>query len=149
MLSQCAAHGLEATLGDALTHLRTLPADSLGAVTAFHLVEHLPFETVLEMTDEILRVLKPGGLILFETPNPGNVLVGSHTFYLDPTHLRPLPSAMLRFFVEARGFCHVHVRELNPYSSAMLLPEDSQGVAKRINDHLYGAQDYAVIGTKP
>ena len=55
-----------------------------------------PFEVLLSFIDEVLRVLKPGGVALFETPNPDNVLVGSATFYLDPTHQRPLPSGLLK-----------------------------------------------------
>ncbi|MGH9612073.1 MAG: class I SAM-dependent methyltransferase, partial [Bryobacteraceae bacterium] len=89
--------GLDAVLADARRYLDGLPDNCLGAVTAFHVVEHLPFESVLELIDNALRVLKPGGLLVLETPNPQNVLVGSTTFYYDPTHLRPLPSGMLRF----------------------------------------------------
>jgi O-antigen chain-terminating methyltransferase len=148
MLSQCAALELETCQGDAIAHLRGLPDESLGAVTAFHLVEHLVFDRVVEMIDQSLRVLKSGGVIVLETPNPGNVLVGSQTFYMDPTHLHPLPSPMLRFFVEARGFCDLQVLELHPYPASILLPEEPAGIAKRINDYFYGARDYAVIGRK-
>lgn len=135
--------------GDALGYLRGLPDACLGAVTSFHMVEHLPFDVVLTLVDESLRVLKSGGILILETPNPANLLVGAHTFHLDPTHLKPLPSPMLRFFVEGRGFCDVHVRELHPYPEVVRLQDDGSGVARRLNDCLYGPQDYAVIGRKP
>ena len=135
--------------GDALGYLRGLPDACLGAVTSFHMVEHLPFDVVLTLVDESLRVLKSGGILILETPNPANLLVGAHTFHLDPTHLKPLPSPMLRFFVEGRGFCDVHVRELHPYPEVVRLQDDGSGVARRLNDYLYGPQDYAVIGRKP
>jgi O-antigen chain-terminating methyltransferase len=113
------------------------------------MVEHMPFDTILTLVDEALRVLKPGGILILETPNPQNILVGSYTFHFDPTHLKPLPSPMLRFFVEARGFCHVQVRDLHPYPETVRVPDDGKGVAARLNDYLYGPQDYAVIGKKP
>jgi SAM-dependent methyltransferase len=147
MVEYCRAAAFEVERGDALEYLRSLPAQSLGAVTSFHLVEHLPFETVIALVDESLRVLRPGGILILETPNPQNLLVGTHTFYLDPTHLRPLPSAMLRFFVEARGFCQVEVHELHPYDASIRFPDESI-IASRLNDYLYGSQDYAVIGIK-
>lgn len=149
MIERCRSLGLPVEQGDSLAHLNALPDECLGAVTAFHMVEHMPFEVILRLIDEILRVLKPGGVVILETPNPANFSVGAHTFHLDPTHLKPLPSPMLRFFVEGRGFCNVQVRELHPYPEAVLLPNDNGGVASRFNESFYGAQDYAVIGRKP
>ena len=140
--------GLDVVLADARQYLDGLPDNCLGAVTAFHVVEHLPFESVLELIDNALRVLKSGGLLILETPNPQNVLVGSTTFYYDPTHLRPLPSGMLRFFVEARGFCDVVIQELHPYPAAIHFPEDASGIGARLNDLLYGPQDFGIIGRK-
>jgi O-antigen chain-terminating methyltransferase len=148
MIRRCRSQGLEVVQTDALAYLRELPDGSVGAITAFHVVEHLPFDLVLELLDECLRVIRVAGLVVLETPNPQNLQVGAHTFYLDPTHLRPLPSGMLRFFVEARGFCDVHIRDLHPYPPAVLLPQDHDVCAARFNDLMYGAQDYAVIGRK-
>jgi O-antigen chain-terminating methyltransferase len=148
-IQYCKSAGFDVIYGDALSSLGTLRDTSIGAVTSFHMIEHLPFEVTLALIDEALRVLKTGGILILETPNPQNMLVGAHTFYLDPTHLRPLPSAMLRFFVEARGFCNVQVRELNPYPASMRLADDGRGLASRLNDYLYGPQDYSVIGQKP
>ena len=149
VIEYCKSAGLDVVHGDALSCLRALPDASLGALTSFHMIEHLPFDVILSLIDEALRALKTGGILILETPNPQNILVGSHTFYLDPTHLKPLPSAMVRFFVEARGFCNVQVRELNPYPASVRFADDGKGLANRLNDYLYGAQDYAVIGQKP
>ncbi|MGH9343967.1 MAG: methyltransferase domain-containing protein [Terriglobia bacterium] len=140
---------LEVTQSDALSYLRSLADSSLGCITSFHMVEHLPFEITLALVDEALRVLKSGGILILETPNPQNILVASQNFYTDPTHLKPLPSPMLRFFVEARGFCGVQVWDLHPYPEAVRFPDDGRGMANRLNDYLYGPQDYAVIGRKP
>jgi O-antigen chain-terminating methyltransferase len=148
MVERCKALGLPVAQGDSLLYLSSFPDASLGAVTAFHMVEHMPFDVVLTLVDESLRVLKPGGLLILETPNPANLQVGAFSFHLDPTHLKPLPSPMLRFFVEGRGFCDVHVKELHPYPEVVRFADDGRGVASRLNDYFYGPQDYAVIGRK-
>ena len=117
-------------------------------MTGFHFLEHLPFETVIKVLDETVRVLQPGGAAIFETPNPENVRVGSYTFYLDPTHRNPLPSAIVAYIAEARGLCRVQTMLLHPYAKACRVEEDGLDVAKRFNEYFYGPQDYAVIGWK-
>jgi SAM-dependent methyltransferase len=147
MLDTCRDLGLAVEKGDGLRYLEGLRPSSLGLVTAFHVVEHLPFERVIDLIDQCLRVLVPGGLMILETPNPGNVSVGSQNFYMDPTHLKPVPSAMLRFFVEARGFTEVHIAELHPDPEALRLMETSEA-ARFLNMSFFGPRDYAVIGSK-
>jgi O-antigen chain-terminating methyltransferase len=148
LIEACRQRDLDVIESDALAYLRTLPDASVGAVTGFHFLEHLPFETVIKVLDETVRVLQPGGAAIFETPNPENVLVGSHTFYLDPTHRNPLPSAVLTYIAEARGLCRVQTMHLHPYAKACQVEEAGLDVAKRFNEYFYGPQDYAVIGWK-
>ncbi|BAY40818.1 putative methyltransferase [Nostoc sp. NIES-2111] len=146
MVEQCQSRGLKVITSEAISFLRSLPNNSLGAITGFHIIEHLPFAKLINLLDECLRVLKPSGLIIFETPNPDNVLVGSNTFYLDPTHHHPLPSSMIQFLAESRGLCRVRTMKLHPYPEQFNL--SGSDVAERFNELFYGAQDYAVIGYK-
>jgi 2-polyprenyl-3-methyl-5-hydroxy-6-metoxy-1,4-benzoquinol methylase len=146
MIEQCQARGLEAIEADVINYLQSLPENSLGAVTGFHIIEHLPFKTLMRLFSETVRVLKPQGLVIFETPNPDNVLVGSNTFYLDPTHINPLPSATIKFMAEMFGLYNTQVITLHPYPENAKV--DGQGIAERFNDHFYGPQDYAVLGYK-
>jgi O-antigen chain-terminating methyltransferase len=69
-VAQCRERGFDAREMDALTYLRSLPSESIGAVTGFHIVEHLPFDVLMKLLDECARVIKPGGAVVFETPNP-------------------------------------------------------------------------------
>lgn len=149
MIARCRLANLEVAQSDALSYLTSLPDNCFGGVTSFHMVEHIPFERTLALVDEALRVLKPGGILILETPNPENILVGTHNFHMDPTHLKPLPSSMLQFFVEARGFCDVQVWRLHPYPESMRFPDDGKGIANRLSECLYGPQDYAILGRKP
>ena len=143
MLAACQERGLTGQLGDALSTLKELPSESLALVSAFHLVEHLPFEAAQNLVQEALRVLVPGGLLVLETPNSENLTVGTSSFYLDPTHLRPLPAALLEFVAEHAGFCRSKVLYLQ---EAADLHGDSQ-VA--LMDVLSGVSpDYAVVAQK-
>ena len=145
---ECRRRGLEVIESEGLAYLSSLPPQSLGAVTGFHVIEHLPFEVLIKLLDETVRVLKPGGVAIFETPNPENVLVGSHNFYLDPTHRNPLPSSTMRFLAEARALCRVEIMTLHPYPEFLRLEEVGLDIAKRFNKYFYGPQDYAVVGWK-
>jgi hypothetical protein len=135
------------TEADLLDYLRNVPDESVGGVTALHVLEHLPLDALVRVIDESRRILKPGGIAIYETPNPENITVGAHTFYTDRTHVNPLPSATLRFFVEARGLCRAQIWHLNPYPASFSVPELTE-TDKRFNLLFYGPRDYAVIGYK-
>jgi SAM-dependent methyltransferase len=148
LIEQCRQQGLDVVESDALAYLGSLPDSSVGGVTGFHIIEHLRFDVMIRLLDETVRVLKSGGVAIFETPNPENVLVGSYTFYLDPTHRNPLPSAVIKFFGEARGLCRVEIMHLHPHPEALKVEEAGLEVAKRFNEYFYGPQDYAMVGWK-
>ncbi len=143
MLAACRERGLAAQHGDALAALRAQPDASLALVSAFHLVEHLPFDLVRELIAEALRALRPGGLLVMETPNPENLTVGATSFYLDPSHLHPLPPGLLGFAAEHAGFARQRI---------VRLQEDPQlhtGAPLGLINVLEGVSpDYAVVAQK-
>lgn len=148
------AAGLDVQEGDAIDVLRGMPEGSAGALTSMHLVEHLPFEGVVALIDEALRVLRPGGLLLLETPNPENLDVATINFYLDPTHRNPIPPDVLTWLVRVRGFTDVRIERLHherELTAPPLLPDTHEGAAS-INDLLarrLAAPDYAVVARRP
>jgi SAM-dependent methyltransferase len=148
MAEHCRAQGLDVVAGDALAALADRPAESLTVVSGFHIIEHLPFAVLYRVFEEVARVLRPGGLCIFETPNPENLLVGSHTFYHDATHSNPLTPTATGFLAEYHGLHPVEIRRLHPYPAAAKVP-GSDPLTERVNGHLCGPQDYALIGEKP
>ena len=148
MIDECANRDLEVVRGDAIEHLSMVRAESIGAITAFHLIEHLPFAKMFRLFTECARVLRPGGLCIFETPNPDNIRIGSNYFYSDPTHLHPLPSAFTEFVVSFAGFSKVEVLPLHPNTDVVPLNDNPEPFDRFIHHLVFGAQDYAVIGRK-
>ncbi|MES2047916.1 MAG: methyltransferase domain-containing protein [Pseudomonadota bacterium] len=147
MVDACLARGLAARCADAIAVLREQKEGSVGAVTGFHIIEHLPFEQLLALFDAALHALCPGGVIIFETPNPENLKVGACNFYFDPTHLHPIVPQVAEFMARQRGFAHAEILRLHPYPDNHLL-QGGSAVEALLNKELFGPQDYAVIGRK-
>lgn len=143
MLAECRARGLNVRTQDAISALQGLPDASQAIVSGMHLAEHIPFDALQLLVQEALRVLLPAGLLILETPNPENIVVGTANFYLDPTHNRPLPPLLLSFLPEYYGFSRVKILRLQePVSLA-------QTRRFTLHDVLGGVSpDYAVVAQK-
>lgn len=143
MLEACRERGLQVKTCDALSYLKELSADSLAIVSAFHVVEHISFDDLQILLAEAKRVLRPGGLLILETPNPENLAVGACHFYLDPTHLRPIPPELLSFTTEHADFYRSKILRLQETKS--LITDQSP----TLMSVLAGASpDYAVVAQK-
>lgn len=154
MVSEALALGLDVVEQDAVAYLRGLDSESVSAVTSMHLVEHLPYEVLIRLLDEALRVLRAGGVLILETPNPENLTVGSYWFYMDPTHRNPIPPALLQWVVEARGFESAVVDRLTQNRGVFDIQpvgEDVAGASQinKIVGLLTVAPDYAIVARKP
>ncbi len=142
MLQSARDRGLRVYQDDAIDYLKTSPEDAAVLISGFHIAEHLPFEVLMELVTQSLRVLRPGGLLILETPNPENIAVGSNTFYTDPTHERPLPPSLLSFLPEYAGFGRTTIFRLNE-------PPLSPDAPVSLFDVITGASpDYAIIAQK-
>jgi len=144
MLAACQERGLNVELKDAIEALKELPDSSQLVVSGFHVVEHLPFADLQVLVQEALRVLKSGGLLILETPNPENIVVATHNFYLDPTHQSPIPPQLLSFLPEYYGFDRV---------KTVRLQESKELITGKIPLSLHNvlggvSPDYAVIAQK-
>lgn len=148
MIEETLSLDLDAKVQDAIEYLKSLEDETLSVISGFHIVEHLPFEVLVSLFDESLRILKTGGMIIFETPNPENIFVGSCSFYTDPTHINPLPPSTLQFLAQNRGFKDVEIHRLHPVKSP-IYPDIEK--ADDINTLIFAStkeQDYSIIGYK-
>jgi len=148
MVAECVDRQLAVTKADALAHLTALTSETAGAITAFHVIEHLPFASLLRLCAESLRVLRPHGILILETPNPDNLQVGANRFYSDPTHRHPLPHALTRFVMASAGFKKIELLPLHPDANAVALADKATPLERLSYGLFFGAQDYAVIGRK-
>lgn len=143
MLAACSEIGLAVSQQDLIEALQACADESQCVISAFHVVEHISFETLQALQREALRVLVPSGLLILETPNPENLVVGTNNFYLDPTHIRPIPSLLLEFCAEFAGFQRVKTLRLQEN------PALHSAVRIHLIDVLAGVSpDYAVIAQK-
>jgi SAM-dependent methyltransferase len=147
MVNVCLQRGFDAHCTDALSFLRSLPTSSVAAVTGFHVIEHVAFDYLYALVAESYRVLAEGGAVLFETPNPENVLVGSHTFYHDFTHRNPITPTAISFLLKNQGFDDIDIIRSSPYPEEAKVPGNDP-LTERVNGHLCGPQDFAVTGRK-
>ena len=160
LVSECRGRGLDVVQADLLDALRECPAGSLGSVFASHVAEHLPPPALLELLRGAHRALRPGGLLVLETPNPRSVVGFLEVYNRDLTHERPLHPETLAFLAAAEGFTDVRVEERSPVDAASRLqavPADglpgaaatalNENVA-RLNALLYGPQEYALLARR-
>jgi O-antigen chain-terminating methyltransferase len=165
MVARCREAGLAVEQADALAALEAAPDGSLGGVFCAQVIEHLVPETLIALVRLAYAKLRPGGILLCETPNPACLTVFSGAFYVDLTHVKPIHPEAARFLLEAAGFHAVELRYVNPVpADGKLVPLEPlwymrryeeaflgqiNANLERLNQLLWGAQDYAVIGRRP
>ncbi len=164
MVQLCRERGLEAVEGDLFEALAGVPEGSLGGVVSFHVVEHLPAGALDRLVRLAYRALRPGGVLILETPNPLSLVVAARNFWLDPTHVRPVHPESLKLMYELAGFDPVERLDLRPFPEgerlseidlAKLPPEQARladqvnRLRDRIDELLFGYQDYGMVGRKP
>lgn len=142
-VAACRSAGLDVEEADALEALARRPAGSAGAVVAFQVVEHWAPETIFRFLQEARRILAPGGVLVAETVNTDS-LGALRAFYLDPTHVRPVPPAALQFLAEAAGYSDARIEYRAPLPASERLDEHSEN-DRKLNALLFGAQDYALV----
>lgn len=155
MIERCRARGLKVHQSDLLEYLREQSRESLGGVVASHVIEHLSFEKVFSLIALAFDRLKTGGVLLIQSPNPASLFVFSHSFYLDPTHLRPYHPLSTEFFCRQLGFSSTELLFDSPVEERLELSNAAGGsdpvvqdAFTRLNQILFAPQDYTVICKK-
>lgn len=141
----CCGKGLEAECADLFPYLESRQDGSIAGVYCAQVVEHLAPAAVARFIDLLGRKMRSGALVAMETPNPECLAIFATYFYIDPTHTRPVPAALLRYYLQEAGFIGAEVEYLEPAVDAIpSLAELPSGV----RDALFGGLDYAIFARK-
>lgn len=151
--------GRNVRCGDALEVLREAAPGSFGSIISLQVVEHMQLDALLAFLELAAQRLRPGGIFIAETPNPLSMIVLSTHYIMDPTHVRPLHPALLAFLCERAGFREIELRYFEPARTYWLPTLTGEGLPdwasqidenfNRLNEVLFGPQDYAVVARTP
>lgn len=158
MVLFCKEKGLPVIESDLFEYLNTIEDDSVDGIFAAQVIEHLTPDRLLKFIKLAYTKLKPAGTIVLETINPQCLTASANWFYMDLSHVKPVHPLTIQFIFEAEGFKSIQLKYLNPITDRSIpkltiegvngnLEEFNQAVEK-LNQFLYGPQDYAIIGTK-
>jgi O-antigen chain-terminating methyltransferase len=117
---------------------------SLGSIAALHVVEHLPVEALFALFAHAARALRPGGVLMIETPNAESLFLSGSEFWRDPTHLAPRHPAALTLLAREHGFKVEEVRAIHEWPEGTRIPGDSP-LVEAINARLFAPQDLRLI----
>ena len=147
--------GLPAVYGDALEYLKS--RDSVDGIFMGQVVEHMPIETVIEILNVAYEKLTPGSYIIMETPNPMSLAVFTNSFYMDPSHNKPVHPLTLQYLAQKAGFTEANLLFTESSHMPDRIPElngDAEDITafnasmRRVENMLFGSQDYALIARK-
>ena len=162
MVGQCLQKGLNVVQSDAFSYLETVPDGSLDGIFCAQFVEHLEAEAYVRLVSRCAGKLAPSGILVVETPNPECLAIFSQTFFLDPTHVRPIPPALMRLLFAEAGLARITAHFLSPAAAGLpVIPQLASGLTEpdklqawnaavmRFNETFFGGMDYALIGYRP
>ncbi|MGH9347508.1 MAG: class I SAM-dependent methyltransferase [Vicinamibacterales bacterium] len=166
MAQACRERGLDASDGDALAYLASLPDQSLGGLFAAQVIEHFEPAYLLRFIDAAFEKLAPGAPLVLETINPACWFAFFSSYIRDITHTQPVHAETLKYLLVASGFQRVDVRYRSPYPEQHKLQRiDARLVdatpalaewaavanenADKLNRLLFTHLDYAAVGHRP
>lgn len=154
----CELKGLDVVEGDAIQYIENVDEASLDGIFSAQLIEHISTGELVTLCDEAYKKLKKGGCIILETPNPTCLSIYTNSFYIDPTHVKPVHPKFLEYLLREAGFEKIEVLYTESSKVDYRLPtilsdsvdnldEFNEGI-KVLSDVIFGSQDYAIIATK-
>jgi O-antigen chain-terminating methyltransferase len=109
MVALCRAKGFaNIHEADAVAWLDQSVGEAFDAIFSAQFIEHVPFESLVRFVARSYRRLASGGVFIAETVNPQSI-DAFKTFYVDPSHVRPLFPEVMAFLCRSVGFGEVRV----------------------------------------
>ncbi|MBR0085154.1 MAG: class I SAM-dependent methyltransferase [Lachnospiraceae bacterium] len=156
LIAYCRKLGLNVVKDDALNYIKT--HDELGGIFASQVIEHLQTEELIEFLKLTYEKLADGAYLIVETPNPRCLSTFTNAFYMDFSHDKPVHPLTVRYILQRAGFKNIEIVYTEGSRMPYQLPEfKGEGIenldeinegVRKLNDLLYGSQDYAVIAQK-
>lgn len=154
-VQRCLEKGLNVVEGDGINYLESFEDESLDAITAFQVAEHLPTVRLVELCQIAYRKLTKGGILILETPNPTCLSIYTNSFYIDSSHVKPVHPQALDYYAGVAGFTQREIYYTKFSRVGETIPaiagensEEFNKSMKKLTDLIYGSQDYALIATK-
>jgi len=138
------ARGFNVSLAGVPECFADIAGGSLGSIAALHVVEHLPVEALFALFAQAARALRPGGLLMIETPNAESLFVSASEFWRDPTHLAPRHPAALTLLAREHRFDIDEIAAIHEWPEGTKIPGDSP-LVEAINARLFSPQDLRLI----
>jgi SAM-dependent methyltransferase len=125
LVEMCRNRGLT-VIEDDLFHFLTTTEEHFDGVSCNHIIEHMPYEALIDLIEGVHRVLNPGGVLLLNWPNPRSASTQFSNFWKDPTHSRFYDGDFVKAVLSFYGFqlVETHYDSIEPINythDAMLL----------------------------
>lgn len=145
MIDLCLDKGLNVINANLLSYLQSIPDRSIDGAFSAQVIEHLSPRQLFLLLALLSKKLQPGAPLLIETVNT-NCQMALSNFFLDPTHVRPVPPDMLRYMCEQNQL----VPELFIFSSPSPTAQVEHLVKAPVQESIDTTQhlDYALL-TRP
>jgi 2-polyprenyl-3-methyl-5-hydroxy-6-metoxy-1,4-benzoquinol methylase len=145
MVDFCCDRGLKVLQCDLFEYLEGLQDGELDGVLLSQVVEHFSPQQILDLLQLCAKKLELNGVIVIETMNI-SCPIALCNFYLDPSHVRPVPAEMLRFMVEHLSYQVKCLRFSSPLPNRNL--GDVLDLPHGLSQESSAYQDYAVVAVR-
>jgi SAM-dependent methyltransferase len=141
---------------DAINFLKN-SKDSFGGVFSSQFAEHLSVRKLNLLINLVFEKITEGSFFVMETINVKSLSVFSNSVFKDPSHVSPIHPDFLIFLFEEAGFKDVSLIFSSEFNDDEKLKEIvekdendkiSNENLRKLNELLFAAQDYAVVGKK-
>ncbi len=158
-INYCVDRGLPVKQGEALEYLAKCNDNSLGGIFMGQVIEHLTPADLIVLIRLARKKLQADAYFIAETINPQCLMVYIESFYMDPTHTKPVHPLTVKFLVESEGFIDTDILYMSPVSDDFKIPglefeenckniNEFNAAISRFNDLMYGNRDYAIIAKR-
>lgn len=154
----CLDKGLVVEKSDALDFIEKEKDNSLGGIFMGQVVEHLSEDYLFSLLEKCYEKMENGAYFVAETPNPTNLTTFTNSFYLDPSHIKPIHPESFKFMLEHVGFREVEVIFTETSKPTYKLPLINSAYVENLEEFndginclsgiLFGSLDYAIIARK-